>query len=184
MQKELKEDIVIVLDFLPNGYPFDARPLYKKTPIAQAIGKNFFMLLELVPKKGIFLQPVEEVYIGDGKREKIHHVLGKISYEKLTETAKGELDIVVRDIVEKNEAKFVEFFNTAGPINTRRHQLELLPGVGKKHMWEILEKREEKKFESFEDIKQRIKLLPDPKNTIIKKIIADLKGEERHKLFQ
>ena len=184
MQKELKEDIVIVLDFLPNGYPFDARPLYKKTPIAQAIGKNFFMLLELVPKKGIFLQPAEEVYIGDGKREKIHHVLGKISYEKLTETAKGELDIVVRDIVEKNEAKFVEFFNTAGPINTRRHQLELLPGVGKKHMWEILEKREEKKFESFEDIKQRIKLLPDPKNTIIKKIIADLKGEERHKLFQ
>jgi len=184
MSTESREEKAIILDFLPNGYPFDPRPMYKKTPIAQAIGKDHFILLELVPKKGVFLQPYEEVYVGEGKREKIHHVIGKTPFEKLTETAKGELDFVVNDLVEKNEARFVEFFNTAGPINTRRHQLELLPGVGKKHMWEILEKRDEKKFESFADIKNRIKLLPDPKNAIIKKIIADSKGEERHKLFQ
>ncbi|MFH1592610.1 MAG: DUF655 domain-containing protein [Candidatus Woesearchaeota archaeon] len=184
MQKELREEKAIALDFLPNGYPFDSRPMFKKTPIAQALGKTHFVLLELVPKKGIFIQPYEEVYVGEGKRDKIHHVVGKMPYEKLTETAKGELDFVVKDLVEKNEERFVGFFNTARPINTRRHQLELLPGVGKKHMWEILEKREEKAFTSFEDIKQRIKLLPDPKRAVIKKIIADLREEEKHKLFQ
>jgi len=184
MPKDIREESAIILDFLPNGYPFDMRPMYQKTPVAQALGKNHFILLELVPKKGIFLQSHEETYIGEGKRDKVHHILGKIPYEKLTETAKGELDLVVKELVEKNEARFVEFFNTAGPINTRRHKLELIPGVGKKHMWEIIEKREEKKFESFDDIKHRIKLLPDPKNAIIKKIIADLKGEERLKLFQ
>src|SRR3989338_416617 len=132
---EHKEESVIVLDFLPNGYPFDERPSHMKTPIAQAIGKDHFALLELAPKKGIYLQPYEEVYVGEGKRDKIHHVIVKIPIEKLTETAKGELQFGVKDIVEKNEKKFVDFFNSAQPINTRRHQLELLPGVGKKHMW-------------------------------------------------
>ena len=69
-----KEETAVVLDFLPNGYPSDTRPMHMKTPIAQAIGKEHFTLLELVPKKGIFLQPYEEVYIGEGKREKIHHI--------------------------------------------------------------------------------------------------------------
>lgn len=184
MRQEIREEYAIVLDFLPNGYPFDQRPMHKKTPIVQALGKEHFVLLELVPKKGIFLQPYKEVYIGDGKREEIHHIIGKIPSERLTETAKSELDFVVRDLVEKNEKRFVDFFNKAGPINTRRHQLELLPGVGKKHMWEILQKREEREFSSFEDIKDRIKLLPDPKNAVIKKLVADIKGEEKHRLFQ
>jgi len=184
MRPEIREDIAIVLDFLPNGYPFDQRPMHKKTPIAQALGKDHFVLLELVPKKEIFLQPYEEVYVGDGKREKIHHITGKIPIEKLTETAKGELEFAVKELVEKNEKKFVDFFNSAQPINTRRHQLELLPGVGKRHMLEIIEKREEKEFDSFEELKKRIKLLPDPKTSIIKKIISDIKGEEKHKLFQ
>ncbi len=183
MKLEVREEYAIVLDFLPNGYPFDTRPMHQKTPIAQALGKEHFILLELVPKKGIFLQPYEEVYVGEGKRDKIHHVIGKIPIEKLTETAKVELTFGVKDIVEKNEKRFVNFFNTAQPINTRRHQLELLPGIGKKHMWEIIEVRKEKPFESFEDIKNRIRLIPDPKNLIIKKILADIKGEDKHKLF-
>jgi len=183
MRPEVREEHAIILDFLPNGYPFDTRPMHQKTPIAQALGKEHFILLELVPKKGIFLQPYEEVYVGEGKRDKIHHVIGKIPIEKLTETAKVELTFGVKDIVEKNEKRFVDFFNTAQPINTRRHQLELLPGIGKKHMWEIIEIRKEKAFESFDDIKKRIKLLPDPKNLIIKKIISDIKGEDKHKLF-
>lgn len=180
---ERKEEIVVVLDFLPNGYPFDNRPMHKKTPIAQAIGKEHFTLLELVPKKGIFLQPYEEVYIGEGKREKIHHIIGKLPVTRLTETARSELEYVVKDLVEKNEKRFVEFFNTAGPLTTRMHQLELLPGLGKKHMWEILEERKEKEFASFNDIKKRVKLMPDPQKAIIKRILAEIQGKEKHCIF-
>ena len=71
MEKKPKEEYAIVLDFLQHGYPFDKRPSHKKTPIAQAIGKSNFTLLELVPKVDIFLQPYEEVYIGAEKRG--HH---------------------------------------------------------------------------------------------------------------
>ena len=94
-----KEETAVVLDFLPNGYSYDDRPMYMKTPIAQAIGKEHFVLLELVPKKGVHLQPFEEVYIGDGKRDKIHHIVGKMPISKLTATAKSEMEFVIKDIV-------------------------------------------------------------------------------------
>ena len=178
-----KEETAVVLDFLPNGYPYDERPMYMKTPVAQAIGKEHFVLLELVPKKGTHLQSFEEVYIGDGKRDKIHHIVGKMPLSKLTATAKSELEFVIKDIVKKNEKKFIEFFNKAQPLSTRMHQLELLPGLGKKHMWQIIETRDEKSFESFADLKNRVKLMPDPEKTIVKRILQELESSEKHKIF-
>jgi putative nucleotide binding protein len=178
-----KEETAVVLDFLPNGYSYDSRPMFMKNPAAQAIGKSHFILLELVPKKGIHLQPFEEVYIGDGKRDKIHHIMGKISTDKLTATARSELEFVIKDIISKNEKKFIDFFNRARPLGTRMHQLELLPGLGKKHMWQIIEARDEKPFDSFADLKNRVKLLPDPEKAVIKRILLELQGAEKHKLF-
>jgi putative nucleotide binding protein len=182
-RRQSKEELAVVLDFLPHGYPFDPRPSHRKTPIVQAIGKTHFTLLELVPKPGVFLQPLAEVYIGEGKREQIHHIVGKLTVDKLTATAKTELEFVVKDLVHKNEAKFVEFINKARPLTTRMHQLELLPGVGKKHMWEIIEVRDQKPFASFSDLKERVKLMPDPEKAIIKRILAELEGTEKHRVF-
>ncbi len=182
-KKDVKEEKAIILDFLPNGYPFDTRPMHRKTPIAQALGKEHFIILELVPKRDVFLQPYEEVYMGEGKRDKIHHILGRIPADKLTQTAQTELEVIISDLVTKDEAKFVEFFNKADPINTRRHQIELLPGIGKKHMADILEKRNEKPFESYDDIRNRVKLIPDPRKLIVKRILIEIKGEDKYKLF-
>lgn len=179
----VKEEKVVILDFLPNGYPFDRRPSHKKTAITQAIGKNRFTLLELIPKKGVTLKLMQEVYIGEGKRDEIHHIQGKLLLHKLTGTAKQELEYVIQDIVHNNQAPFIQFFNKAQPLSTRMHQLELLPGLGKKHMWEIIQAREEKLFESFADIKTRVKLLPDPEKIIVKRIISELEGLEKYNLF-
>ena len=179
----IKEEKVVVLDFLPNGYPFDTRPSHLKNPVAQAIGKEHFVLLELVPKKGVYLQPHEDAYIGEGKRDKIHHISGRLTIDKLTQTAATELEFVLNNVVEKNEKKFVDFFNKAPPLTMRMHSLELIPGFGKKHSLEVLQTREEKPFESFEDMKSRVKLLPDPKKAIVKRIIEELSGTEKHNLF-
>src|SRR3989339_433014 len=183
MIEDRKEETAIVLDFLPNGYPFDDRPMHMKTAIAQAIGKERFVLLELVPKKGIHLQPYEEVYIGEGKRDKIHHIVGRLPLDKLTQTAKSELEPIIKSVVDKNPQVFVDFFNKAQPLSTRMHQLELLPGLGKKHMWEILEARKEKPFENFDDIKKRVKLMPDPERAVIRRILKELEGNEKYNLF-
>ena len=182
-QERVKEEVALVLDFLPHGYPFDPRPSHKKTPIVQALGREHLILLELVPKKDIFLQPYEEVYIGEGKRDKIHHIVGRIVMDKLTTTAKTELEFVLKDIIKNNEKKFVAFFNTAQPLTTRMHQLELLPGFGKKHMWEVIEKRQEKPFENFADLRQRVKLLPDPEKAVLRRVLLEIQGEEKHHIF-
>lgn len=180
---EAKEEVAIVLDYLQNGYPFDPRPSHQKTPIVQALGKEHFTLLELVPKREIVLQPHDEVYIGEGKRDKIHHIKGRLFFDRLTATARSELEPIIAGLVGKNEMRFVEFFNKAQPLTTRMHQLELLPGLGKKHMWEVIEARKEKEFASFDDIKKRVKLMPDPKTIIVKRISLELEGNEKHRVF-
>lgn len=178
-----REEHAIVLDFLPNGYPFDKRPSHVKTPIVQAIGTTKFVLLELAPKKDSTFTIGEEVYVGEGKREKVHHILGKLAFNKLTNSARSELDYIVSDLVTTEEKRFIDFFNKAQPLSTRMHQLELLPGLGKKHMWEIIDARDDKEFESFDDIKTRVKLMPDPKKVIIKRILSELEGKEKHNIF-
>ncbi|MBU4086006.1 MAG: DUF655 domain-containing protein [Nanoarchaeota archaeon] len=174
-----KEEHAIVLDYLPYGYPLEGKML----PVAQAIGMNNFVLLQLVPRKGIKLELAEKVYIGEGKRDKIYYILGRLPREKLTETAKLQLQEFISSVINEQEKKFVEFFNNAGAINTRLHQLELLPGFGKKHMEEVLKERKEKPFESFEDIKTRIPSLPDPKKAVEKRLIEELTQMERQSLF-
>ena len=174
-----KEEYAIILEYLPNGYPLEK----KMMPIAQAVGKDKLVLLELVPRRGVKLEIGESVYIGQGQRDKIYYILGRLNREKLTEAAKNQLKGVVEKIVKEREKDFVKFFNEAQAINKRVHQVELLPGLGKKHMQEILKQREEKPFESFEDLKQRIPNLPDPKKAIEKRILQELTNLERYNLF-
>ena len=176
---ENKEETAIVLDFLPHGYPLEGKML----PIAQAIGTKNFTLLQLVPRRGVSLKLKEEVYIGGGKRDHISYILGRLPKEKITETAKMELDDFIKRIVTEQEKRFVDFFNTAQPMNTRMHQLELLPGFGKKHMEEIIKERGNKLFESFEDIKNRIKSIPDPKKAIEKRLLEELTEVVKIRLF-
>jgi len=174
-----KEEYAIVLDYLPYGYPLEG----KMMPIAQAIGINNLTLLQLVPRRGLKLELKEKVYIGEGKRDKIYYILGRLPRDKLTETAKLQLQEFVKIILEEQKKRFVDFFNKAEPINTRMHQLELIPGFGKKHTKEVLKAREEKEFTSFEDIKQRIPSLPDPKKAVEKRLMEELTEVQRHNLF-
>ena len=175
-----KEEYAIILEYLPNGYPLEK----KMMPIAQAIGVTNPTLLELVPRRGVVLKIGEKVYIGEGKRDQIYYILGRLRREKLTEAAKQQLKEFINILVKENNKRFVDFFNKSEAINKRVHQIELLPGLGKKHMQEILKQRQEREFESFEDMKKRIQNLPDPEKAIEKRIFQELTTLERYNLFQ
>ena len=175
----MKDDYIIVLDFLSTGHA-DSR---RAEPTVQGIGKNFLSLLEVVLKDGVAVKPEDDLYIGEMKREHVKYVKGRISYNQLTGFAKSELEVVIDKIIDGDEKRFVNFFNIAGPVSTRLHSLELLPGIGKKHMWSIIEQRKKKKFENFEDLKKRVDMLPDPKRMIKKRIVDELKEIDRHRLF-
>lgn len=175
----LRDENVIVLDFLPRGHAFG-----RSEPTAQVLGEKYFSLLEVVIRKDINVKNGDRLYIGDAKRDHIDHIKRRIEVKDLTTFARSELPFLVEKLVKDNEPRFVDFFNNARPISTRMHQLELLPGIGKKHLWDIIEERKKGPFKSFEDVKKRIKLIPDPKSSIVKRIMYELEyPNERYKLF-
>ncbi|WP_292517191.1 DUF655 domain-containing protein [Methanoculleus sp.] len=184
MKTERKEENAVVLDVLPMGYASDQRPAYRREPVVQAVGMDQFKLLELVPKAGADIQLYDRVYIGDAERKQIERVKRRISYEDLTATAKLELPFVVEQIVRENEARFVDFFNKSVPITPKFHMLHLLPGIGKKLMWEVIQQREKKPFETFADISARIKSLPHPDRMIINRILHEIEDpDEKYHIF-
>jgi len=175
----MKDEYVIVLDFLPHGKAGDR----KAEPLAQALGEKHFNLLEIVVKEDTTVKTKDRLYIGEDKREQVKYIRGRIDYDQLTNYAKNELEQTITDLINSDEKRFVNFFNIAGPITTRLHSLELLPGIGKKHMWQIITERKKKMFESFEEIRDRVPMMPDPKKSIIKRITEELEGKDRYKLF-
>lgn len=180
---EKYEDYAYVLDFLPYGHVDDKRPIHKREPLAQVVGEKYFTLLELSVKKDKNPLVMDRLYIGKGERDVVNRIKRKLTYEELTPSAKRELQFVVEKIVKLRENEFVEFFNKAEPITTKMHQLELLPGVGKKTMWAIIEERKKERFKSFEDIAKRIKGV-QPIKLIVGRIIYELQNPDtKYKVF-
>ncbi|MCK9630120.1 MAG: DUF655 domain-containing protein [Methanoregula sp.] len=178
MKAEKKEVNAIVLDVLMKGHSDDPRPTFKREPIVQAMGLEQFKLLELVPKPTAVINLYDKVYIGDAERDKVERVKRRIGYEELTPTAKGELPFIIEKVVREREADFVQFFNKSISITPKLHMLHLLPGIGKKLMWEILESRNRKPFESFADISARIKAIPHPEKMIQARILEELEDKD------
>ena len=181
MRKEIKkDDWAIVLDFLTHGH----YGMERSQPVAQVVGERHFSLLEIIVRDNFRLKPEERVYIGDAKRKEVKYIRGRLDFNNLTVAAKEELNDVIKNMLKKEPKRFLEFFNKAGPITTRLHQIELLPGIGKKHLWAIINERKTKSFESFEELKKRVPLLPDPEKMILKRILDELENEkEKYRVF-
>lgn len=185
MMEKRYEEYAYVLDFLPHGRPgvrITGRAGYRSGALVQLVGEEFFTLLEALAKEGAILKPHDRVFVGKDNREEITYIIGRIGYEELTAAAKTELPAVISRIVLNRERWFVDFFNTARAITPRMHALELLPGVGKKYMWQIINEREKKPFESFDDIQKRTEL-PSPVKLIVKRVLEELAGEDKYRLF-
>lgn len=177
------EDRGLVLDFLPQGHPSDPRPIHLREPIAQILGDTFFTLLEVVPVKDVTFLPLERAFIGKGEREKVDRVKRRVGYEELTAAAKAELPVAIECLIAEAPERFVEFFNRAAPLTMRFHQLELVPGIGKKLMWAIIEERKKGPFADFQDIEKRVKGLVNPKGLAARRIEMELRGDDKYRVF-
>ncbi|MCR4368535.1 MAG: DUF655 domain-containing protein [archaeon] len=174
------EEKALVLDYLTRGRSSDI----KTEPIAQLLGTEYFTLLEVVPKQGANLSALDEVYVGKEERDKIEFIKKRVAYRELTNNSLQELDKAIEKIVLSNEKKFVDFYNLARSITLKRHQIELLPGMGKKHMLQIIQEREKGQFQTFEEMRKRVHSLPDPVHAIVRRVLEELEGMDvKHYLF-
>lgn len=150
--------------------------------MVEAIGEERLTLLELLAIENKDFDTGEKVRIGKEGREKIVSVLGKLTYEELSPEAKASLPVVVETLVKENERKYVAYFNDLQPLTPRLHGLELIPGIGKTFMKEIVEMRERQPFTTFDDVQTRVGLR-DPAKMIAKRIVEELAGDSRISVF-
>ncbi len=177
------EDFAYILDYLPQGHPQRG---FKREAVALALGEDEFKLFELIPKSDVALTVGERVYVGKEieNRLKILHVKRRIGFNDLTNAAQSELPYVIQEIVKQKEDKFVRFYNEAQPITTRFHMLELLPGLGKKSMWAIIDERKKRKFSNFKDLDERISSIHHSGKLVALRIETELiDSKEKYHIF-
>lgn len=179
-QSRKYEEYAYVLDFVPRGKSTTVRG--RDGIIITGLGEERLTLLEILGVPNSTFEIGERVYIGKEGRTKILSVLGKMDYEKIPVNAQNELAATVEKIVTNNEKRFVDYLNNAQPLTPRIHALELIPGIGKTYMKVMLEERDKKKFESFEDLQKRVGL-KEPVKQITKRIVDEITGESRMNLF-
>ena len=172
------EEYAWIVEYLPMGHASQI----KREPIVQIVGERYFTLLEASVKTESSIVLGQKVYVGKGERQEVDHIKGRITYDKLTNSAREFLPTVIKKIVAEREADFIKFINNARPISIRVHTLDLLPGIGKKNMEALMREREEKPFESFADLKKRIPSLTDPVSLFVHRIINELEGKEKQYL--
>lgn len=178
------EDYAHILDYLPQGRHEGSR--YKREPVSYALGEDEFKLFELTPKENVPLTVGDRVYIGKDidKRDQILHVKRRVSYDELTNAAQSELPFVIEIVVKMKEEKFIQFYNHAQAITTRFHMLELLPGLGKKTMWAVIEERRKGLFKNFDEVAKRVANIHSPEKLIVKRIEQELSDpEQKYHLF-
>jgi len=173
----------VVLDYLPHGRPDDDRPAYQKSALAHAIGEATLGLYELTLAEDAEISIGDRVRIdpdADGRVTRAREV----DYDELSRGATQELEYAVAELIDANEERFVNFYNGAQPITLRLHQLNLLPGIGKKLRNKIIDERKRAPFEDFEDLADRVGGLHRPKEVLVERIIEELRDEDlKYKTF-
>jgi putative nucleotide binding protein len=168
---------VVILDLLLHGHPEEDKPSWSKSPIAQVLTFPDFVLYEVKCNRNSEIKVQEKnTYEEFLKKNKLGDVLKKIDYKDLTNTSKALIQPILEGEVLNFEEEFINFFNNSTSITPRMHSLKLLPGVGQKHMWEIIEARNRQKFTTFQDISDRTSM-SHPAKQIALRIIKELQRE-------
>jgi len=174
------EEYAYVLDFDSRGKSSTVRG--RDGIIVTAIGEDRLTILEVLGVPNSTFEVGEKIYIGKEGRTKVLSVLGKLDYDKISSSAQSELETTIENIVTVNESKFVDYLNNAQPLTPRIHALELIPGIGKTYMKSMLEERDRKKFESYEDLQERVGF-KEPIKHITERIMDEISGQSRMNLF-
>ena len=172
----------VILDFLPHGRADDDRPGYQKSPLAYALRTDTFRLYEIIAAEDADIRIGDEIDV-DPSNPAIER-RREIGYDDLPSGAQSELEYVINDLIDSESDRFIDIYNEAQPITLRLHQLNLLPGIGKKLRNSILDERKRQPFEDFEDLESRVPGLHDPNQILADRIMEELREQDlKYRLF-
>jgi len=167
----------VLLDVFPNGRS-EGRGGRGGDPIAYGLGEADFLLYELGLTDDADVGFADRVVVSPADERTAVDRVTEIEYGDLSGGAQSELEYAVEDVIEADEGRFVDFYNDAQPITLRLHQLNLLPGIGKKLRNAILDERKRSRFGSFDDLEDRVAGLHDPKEILAERILEEIRDDD------
>ena len=173
-----KDEYAYVLEYLPFG-PLDSKD---RKPAAIILTDSLGLLLVAL-KKDAKVESGMKVYIGENKREEVHHIIQRTTPDKLSGNGTNALNERISAIVRENEGIYIEIINRLGFINVRLHSLNLMPGVGKKMVQKILEERNKGPFKSYSDFDTRVGFASGIERSITERINEELRGSDKYRIF-
>ena len=170
----------IVIDFYPYGKSLSRRRSEDYNPLAVVVTVDWFQFFDVIlnKKSKYSLNDLLELTPTNRKILRTNH----LEYQQLSNSALEVLPKVIVNIISTYESRFIKFLNQAHPLTTQMHQLQLLPGIGQKRLWLILEARKKGNFSTFSDFTSRTGI-SDPMSLFLNRILEELKGSQKYSLF-
>lgn len=169
-----------VIDFYPQGKTLTRRPSEDYNPQAVVVTVDNFQFFDVVLIVGLKLSINDSILLNTTNKNILR--LNQINYSQLSYSAMEILPSIIDKIVHTFESRYVSFLNQAHPLTTQMHQLQLLPGIGQKRMWSILEARKKAPFTSFTDFTRRTGI-SDPMSLFSSRILLELESSPKYFLF-
>jgi len=174
------EEFAFILDYRPNSRSSLIKG--RDGTIIQGIGLNHLTLLEILGSPDESFTIGEKIGIGKDGRSKVVSVLGKLLYSNLNHDSINALPEILETLVNTNEIFYVDYFNNSQALTPRLHSLEVIPGIGKTLLSQILKEREINQFSSFSDLQDRIHIR-DPSKLIARRLFDELSGDTKLNVF-
>ena len=153
----------------------------KESRYVQTVGESGFMLLELAVAADTDLsrRPGGRRERGQSRRQP------PADLPDAHAGRQDRLEATIEDIITVNEQQFIDFYNNAQPIGLRKHQLDVLAGIGDTRREAIIDERRRGPFADFAELEARVDSLHDPQALLVERVLTELReGEEvRYKLF-
>ncbi|MHA2305435.1 MAG: DUF655 domain-containing protein [Candidatus Hodarchaeales archaeon] len=183
-RKQIKQleftGVSYILDFYPQGKSLSRRRSNDYNPLAVVVTANYFEFYDVILSFGSEFSPQHQLIIKSNDKRILK--LNKMNFDQLSSSALDILPSVIKSIVGTFETRYIKFLNQAHPLTTQMHQLRLLPGVGQKRMWTILEARKKAPFTSFSDFSERTGI-SDPISLFSGRILSEIDTSPKYCLF-
>lgn len=147
-------------------------------PLVQGLGVTSFRLLEVVVTDASELEWGDRLYIGPGTWPQVQQIERRLTYEELAPAVQSTLWPTVEALIRRNEAQYIEYFNTTLLNDFDRHPLALLPDLSPECRDAIVAARRQGRFADFADLTARVECLDRPRELLVKRVLVELRGGE------
>ncbi|MFW9906623.1 MAG: DUF655 domain-containing protein [Candidatus Thorarchaeota archaeon] len=168
-----------IIDYYPQGKSLSRRS-EDYNPLVVVITVEKFHFYDVILTVGSKYSIGEDLLLSPRNRNILRLI--QVRYNQLSSSALSNLPTIIRKIVIVSESHYINFLNKAHPLTSQMHQLQLLPGIGQKRLWMILEARKSNPFSSFSDFSTRTNI-SDPMSIFTNRILLELEDSPKYYLF-